>query len=244
MAKSRKASAKQTLRRLLRDGATDLARHLTTVMTSDDPAGPHRARVTLRRLRVVLTAFKPLIARKLYARQQSALRDTFRLLGPLRDADVLVLTLNQPALHAAAAKTRAEVRATLTAPHLHRFRGHAWARRHTRKQRNAPAPRLATPALNRIWQALQSGSPDLIQLHPETRHELRKSLKTLRYLSDAFAPDAPDALKALQQDLGTLNDHATARRHGLPAPDDAPTLASAQTHWTALRASPPWWPAK
>ena len=242
MAKTRRDTAKQTLRRLMRDGAADLARHLHGVMTSDDPAGPHKARVTLRRLRVVLAVFKPLIARKLYARQQSTLRATFRLLGTLRDADVLALALNTPELHAAAATTRAQVRATLTPPHLHRFKGHAWARRHTRKTRNAPDLRLAAAAFDRVWQALQSGSPDLIHLPPEPRHELRKSLKTLRYLGDAFAPDAPDALKALQEDLGTLNDHATARSHGLPAPDDAPFLATAQTHWTTLRASPPWWP--
>lgn len=251
MAKSRKASAKQTLRRLMRDGAADLSRHLHSVMTSDDPAGPHKARVTLRRLRVTLAAFKPIIAHKLYARQQTALRDTFRLLGLLRDADVLALALNQPALHAAATTTRRQVRATLTAPHLHSFKGHDWSRPRTRKQRNAAATRLAAPALNRIWHSLQAQSPDLIQLDTEPRHELRKSLKTLRYLGDAFAPLWPDAplhavlpaLKALQEDLGTLNDHATARAHGLPAPDDAATLASAQTHWTTLRASPPWWPA-
>jgi len=250
VAKSRKASTKDTLRRLMRDGAGDLARHLNAVMTSDDPAGPHKARVTLRRLRVALAAFKPLIARKLLTRQQTALRTTFRLLGTLRDADVLAAALNQPALHAAAATTRAHVRATLTAPRLAPFNGHSWARPRTRKQRNAPATRLARSALDHIWHRLQAQSADLLHLPVEARHDLRKSLKTLRYLGDAFAPLWPDAplaaflpgLKALQEDLGTLNDHATARSHGLPAPDDAPLLAPSQTHWTTLRASPPWWP--
>jgi CHAD domain-containing protein len=251
-------SAKDAIRLVMTLGATEFARHLRGVMTSDDPEGPHKARVTLRRLRVALTAFKPLIAKPLYTRLQTALRATFRNLGTLRDADVLALTMNQPDLHAAAAATRTTVRADLTASraaHLggritRAFAAKSWHRPGTKSHRTAPAAVLAAAALHKTWHTCLAFGPNLTTLPAETRHELRKSLKTLRYLGDHFTAlwpgPAQDALtsrlKSLQEDLGTLNDHAVARALGFTAPDDAPYLATAQTHWSALRDTSPYWP--
>ncbi len=250
-------TAKNAVRLLMTKGAADFVGYLRGVMSSDDIEGPHKARVALRRLRVALQAFKPIVAKPLYDSLQTALRDTFRTLGTLRDADVLALAMNLPDLHAAATATRAQVRADLKSARAARlggritraFAGKSWRRQGTKSARNAPAAALAATALDRAWQTCLTFGPDLIALPPEIRHELRKSLKTLRYLGDHFNSLWPsptrDAfvsrLKALQEDLGTLNDHATARSHGFAAPDDAPFVAAAQTHWTALCASPVWW---
>lgn len=254
-----KTSAKDAVRLLMTPGATEFARHLRGVMTSDDPEGPHKARVALRRLRVALTAFKPIVAKPLYAKLQTALRATFRTLGTLRDADVLALAMNQPDLIAAATATRAQVRADLTSARASRqggqitraFAAKSWRRQGTKSLRNAPAAILAASALDQTWHTCLNFGPDLTILPAETRHELRKSLKTLRYLGDHFTAlwpgPAQDALvsrlKALQEDLGTLNDHAVARALGFAAPDDAPFLTAAQTHWSALRDAAPYWPA-
>ncbi len=251
-------SAKDALCLLMALGASDFARHLRGVMTSANPEGPHKARVTLRRLRVALTAFKPIVAKPLYAKLQTAMRDTFRTLGTLRDADVLALAMNLPDLHAAATATRTQVRSALTATRASRLGGQitrafaakSWRRQGTKSLRNAPAARLAAAALHKSWHTCLKFGPDLTILPAETRHELRKSLKTLRYLCDHFtnlwtgpAHDALVArLKLLQEDLGTLNDHASARALGFDAPDDAPFLTAAQAHWAALRDTAPWWP--
>lgn len=250
-------TAKDAVRLLMTKGATDFAGHLRGVMTSDEVEGPHKARVALRRLRVALQAFKPITAKPLYDALQTALRDTFRTLGTLRDADVLALAMNLPELHAAATATRTQVRADLKSTRAARLGGRitrafaakSWRRQGTKSARNAPAGTLAATALDRAWQTCLAFGPDLIALPTEIRHELRKSLKTLRYLSDHFTALWPgptrDAfvarLRDIQEDLGALNDHATARTHGFAAPDDAPFLAAAQTHWTALCATPVWW---
>jgi CHAD domain-containing protein len=251
-------SAKDALCLLMTLGATEFARHLRGVMTSDDPEGPHKARVALRRLRVALMAFKPIIAKPLFSRLQTAMRDTFRTLGTLRDADVLAQATNLPDLHAAASATRTQVRADLKAVRASRLGGQitrtfaakSWRRQGTKSLRAAPAARFAATALHKSWHKCLKFGPDLTILPIETRHELRKSLKTLRYLCDHFtnlwtgpAHDALVArLKVLQEDLGTLNDHASARTLGFDAPDDAPFLATAQTHWSALRDAAPYWP--
>ena len=93
---------------------------------------------------------------------------------------------------------------------------------------------------------------DLTLLPEDQRHDLRKSLKLLRYLSDQFGPIWPGPshdefiaiLGSLQDDLGRLNDLAVARARGLTSPDDPLTLAHAQTLWTRLRACPTFWANK
>lgn len=252
-----KTSAKDAVRLLMTDGAAEFAENLRGVMTSDQIEGPHKARVALRRLRVALQAFRPIIAKPAYADLLNTLRDTFRTLGTLRDADVLAHAMNLPDLHAAATATRSQVRDALDSAradqlgrHIIRtFAGKAWHRHGTKPQRNAPAAPLAARALDRCWRTCLKFGTDLTTLAPEARHDLRKNLKTLRYLGDHFSALWPgptrDAfvarLKILQEDLGTLNDHATARAQGFATPDDAPFLAAAQTHWAALSASPVWW---
>ena len=79
-------------------------------------------------------------------------------------------------------------------------------------------------------------------LPEDQRHDLRKSLKTLRYVSDQFRPLWPKSdpafltlLADLQDDLGHLNDITVARSMGQDVPDAPQVLAHAQTLWAALQ---------
>ena len=226
-------------------------------MTSDDIEGPHKARVALRRLRAILRAFRPVLRKRFYRRHLHKLRVLAHTIGTLRDADVLARDFGHPNLVAAAALLRRKTRRTLT-----RNRADRWPLRLTRAlkrskwhrsgksakagRRAAVAP-LAKAALAGAWRTCLRHGPDLTLLPQDQRHDLRKSLKTLRYLCDAFAPLWPGTgdflapLADLQDDLGCLNDLAVARAHGLILPDQPQTLAHAQTLWTRLQTAAPFW---
>jgi len=95
----------------------------------------------------------------------------------------------------------------------------AWLTR-TDTARERPARAFAAQALTRRRRKLLKRSRDLAALDDAARHKVRIEAKKLRYAADAFAPlfDAKAAdrflkpLKALQDDLGQLNDAATAER--------------------------------
>jgi len=239
------------------------ARHLRGVLAKDDPEGPHRARVALRRLRTALGGFAPILdpaARRALADEARAL---FRSLGRLRDADVMRAACTDPAqldhLTAEADRIRAEVRDEMRraqADHFaQRLEGQladtGWQRTDGRWGRRGLGP-LGRRALTRTWAACRVQGKGLIRLPDTARHEFRKSLKTLRYLSEFFAPFWPGPrhdhflghLRALQDALGTLNDLALARAlTGAtgPAPGEAAALQQAATAWKALVRSGPWW---
>ena len=250
--------ADKALRRLIRAGALAFARHLAQLMTSDDPEGPHKARVALRRLRAAFTAFRPILRAPVYRRQTATLRNLGREIGRLRDADVLALALNLPDFATAATHQRA-----LTRRALRKARAARWADRLADKLADGPAPKswfrksrkspvlpLAVKALDHAFQRSRSHGPDLTVLPEEQRHDLRKSLKSLRYICDHFRPLWPQAdpafptlLAALQDDLGHLNDISVARALGQTLPDAPEVLAHAQTQWAALLATPHFWAA-
>lgn len=236
--------------------------HLGRVMTSDDPEGPHKARVALRRLRSALTGFAPVIdpdARRAMAGQA---RDLFRCLGRLRDADVLLAGCLDPAAVAGLAtdadRIRSDVRAEMLAMDAAgfadgltaRLHGKDWLRQDKRGKRwhRRGLPRLARRALDRAWQACLAHGTSLPDLPPETRHELRKDLKTLRYLSEYFAPFWPGPrqdrflahLRDVQETLGTLNDSTLAPLPPEPGALSA-MLASASNALKALVKAGPWW---
>ena len=252
--------AKSALRSLATHGSSSFAHHLTQMMTSDHIEGPHKARVDLRKLRALLAAFRPIIRKPLYRRHQSQLRDLARIIGVLRDADVLAAPFALPEFAAAAADQRLTTRARLTklcaadaADALtEAYDTKSWHRagKTAKAARKSKVQPLAVKALDHSWRDCLDHGPDLTLLPEDQRHDLRKSLKTLRYLSDHFAPIWPERhggfttlLAGLQDDLGRLNDLSVARAHGLDAPDDPDLLAHAQTLWHRLHASPIWWTA-
>jgi CHAD domain-containing protein len=227
--------------------ARSVGTHLHTLHTTDDPEGPHQLRVALRRLRVALRFFRPILDPHLARDLAEAARDLGRLVSPLRDADVLVaehlLPHAAPPLAAHLARfrqdTRADVRQRLegvgaTAFAIRLLKHGAlggWQRQGARARLHAPLLSILAPGFDRLWHQVRHRGNRLASLDPEERHEFRKDLKKLRYASE-FLKTGPRqkiftaALKKLQEDLGALNDLAVleAFAPSLATPSDEAAL--------------------
>jgi CHAD domain-containing protein len=112
--------------------------------------------------------------------------------------------------------------------------------------------RLGRRALGRAWHACLGHGTDLATLDAEPRHELRKDLKTLRYLSEYFASFWPGGrcdrflihLRGLQDNLGLLNDLALARMLTdvvAVTAEEAAALSVARRSWKSLQKTGPFW---
>ena len=250
---------------VLTAGAQEFALFLDDLLASDDPVGPHKSRVALRRLLAALAAFKPIIAPDLAESLATRLKGYFKVIGQVRDADVLAHDIsgagNPDTLQAEADRVRRKVRKRL----LHkradrlvhqvekRFRGTDWRRRTraAKALRHGPVSGLAAAALDKTWTKCLSHGADLAGMTSFERHELRKTLKTFRYLCEYFSGLWPGdqaapfhaILCALQDDLGILNDLVMARTRGLAVDDagESPTLRRVETAWAELAGSAKWW---
>lgn len=267
-APDRKMPAGDALALLAGRALDDFSRALEVVRHSEDPEGPHQARVALRRLRTHLRAARKLAQGEGLRPLEARARELFRILGTLRDADVLAHDVGpaDPATlarrFAEAAAVRAEVRARLAEAGADRFAAEAAAAiaapdwRGPRAER--PFGRYAARALQRAFDRVAAHGKHLAEMPDPERHEARKDLKALRYLVDDFAPLFPrrdvapfrKRLRRLQDSLGLLNDlalaAAAAEAEGT-APDPAraarraEALAAAEDDWTALRKARPFW---
>ncbi len=255
------------VREILTVCAEDFERHRARLMRSDDPEGPHGARVALRRLRTALDAFRPILRRRHRRAVAQEARALFRRLGELRDADVLCDTaandVTRTVLAQEATQQRARVRAELTAAGAEGFaervdaltKGARWSRRRTRRRVARPVERSAAEALQNAWGAARAHGKSVAAMDTEARHGFRKDLKALRYLTDFFAPLWPGRrqrrflarLKRLQEALGTLNDLAVAEARlgaegsAARADEAAVAMAEAEREWRRLRRMRPWW---
>lgn len=262
VALSPEISAEEALRLILATQCEALDARLAQIMDSDDPEGPHRARVALRRLRAALGAFDPILDPDTARALHKELRRLFRRLGKLRDADVQAALTADPAHAAEAAAQRSAIRDRLRRGHelllgtnlRVLFLGKSWRRKgsRARERRHAPVGDLATQALDRAWAAsLDHGGaiPDMAEID---RHELRKDLKTLRYVAEFFAPLWPGPaqdkflteMRDLQDALGLLNDLRLVAGAPTAAPRAqaaAEALQEAQDRWRQLRRAGPWW---
>lgn len=246
--------AEDAMRALLSAAAQDFALQLSLLMVTSDPEGPHKARVALRKMRTYLAAFAPILAKSWHHELSGRLCGYFRTLAVVRDADVLAHDLDHPELVDKADLLRRKVRKSLarhSASRLSRdiardFSGRRWHHKGSRDLRQGSVSRLAAAALARAWDRSLAHGADLRRLEPPERHRLRKSLKTLRYLAEAFAPLWPgpehDAflatLRPLQDDLGLLNDAAMAEARGIAPVGLAGILERAQGLWAGLQATP------
>lgn len=259
-------SAASALEHILTAQAEAFATAFAGLVESDEPEYPHKARVALRRLRSALDGFAPITDDGARKRMAGKARKLFRDLGPLRDADVMAHGFAAPedkdAALAHADTLRAQVRSRLAdraaefaADMAEALQGGALIAGSgtARRLAGAPAPILAQLALQRAWAEVQSFGPGIATLSTEDRHEFRKDMKTLRYLSEFFAAYWPGAardrflarMEKLQDDLGELNDIAAVA--GGAGEDPALTarfdkaLEKAVRHWQRLSAEGPWW---
>jgi len=210
-----------------------------------DPEGVHQLRVGVRRLRSLLTLFGKLVARERLAWLQGEARWLMSELGPVRDRDVFATETLPPvarsrpndaalaALRATAEDARehayARLRETMASPRYTRFvlmlaqwvgeRGW-WAEADAARRRALAEPigPAARRVLDKRAKVVRKRGRSFAELDSEQRHEVRKSLKKLRYAADFLRSLHPDKgtkrylkrLAALQDAFGHMNDMATA----------------------------------
>ena len=227
--------------------------NVPAIAASDDPEGPHQLRIGLRRLRSALAMVREALSGAEHARLGAEARWLGQEVGRLRDLDVARADLVRPAAAAlpdapgfdaleAALRARGEaercaLRATLAGARVRRFmldlsayvacRGWLDPSDWSQTARLArPVPEVTAEALDHRLGAAAKRARGIAKLSTEARHDLRKSLKKLRYTAEfAASLNAEKAvkpflkrLKALQDVFGSLNDAAMAEAL-LLAPD-------------------------
>jgi inorganic triphosphatase YgiF len=212
--------------------------------TAPDEAALHQARVALRRLRSALSIWRPLLADPLAPRLNAELRWLSGVLGDARNLDVLIGRLGTGALRdkliadrgsayaaAAAALASSRSRAALLALAEYVAVG-AWRDDPlTADVRDQPAARFAATTLAVLRRKVKRRGRDLVAASDEERHDVRKDAKRLRYAAEFFGSVFTEgkqrrrhrrfvtALGGLQDQLGALNDLATAETMLLADPD-------------------------
>ena len=209
----------------------------------DDPEVPHQLRIGLRRLRTGLRIFAAVAADKDLKRLSKAARNLGRVVGHLRNADVLVEDIAEPAIaalgkdrrHAALLDYLAEARLRERQNVRTLIAGKDWTRLklncmlfdqaveralHRAPDRIAARkfPAVAAEALENTWQEVRERGRGFADHKIAERHEMRKTLKTMRYASDYLMPIYPgpdsrtffERLRGLQNVFGYLNDVAMA----------------------------------
>lgn len=224
------ASTAATLDAVFSSLARSIENDLGRALSSADPSGTHKLRVSLRRLRAALAAFKPVIRRKIRKRLARSARWLGRVLSPLRDADAAIEDVVSgvadvdddmlAALRDWRERVRAKVRAHLissNASQLHidlsqLAEDGSWRRRSRKAEARCGASSdvLLAPALNQAWRRVDARGKRLQKLDKSECHSMRKDLKTLRYLSEIavteeIAPRLP-LLRKLQVRLGRVSD--------------------------------------
>jgi triphosphatase len=211
-----------------------MAHNLQCVLTTLDPEGPHQLRIALRRTRVALRVFEPVMRRKASERLVETARVLGRIVGELRDADVMIDEIISPAARGDTAllaaieawrqEVRGRVRAKLFAIDAQGIAAtfardaatYAWIKPSVRQ----PARDVIRSAQEAFWvkaEPLASRMPNLSHLE---LHQLRKAVKALRYGAElaASAGLQSDAsrYKRIQDALGYANDTAALEQFRPP----------------------------
>jgi CHAD domain-containing protein len=197
-------------------------------------AALHQSRVAIRRLRSAFSIFKPMIGDA-----GAELRDAFRWLsselGDARNLDVLLERAGPGQLRDRIVVAREtaydRVCEVLASPRVRLLMlefaewaaGDTWAGSFVGKAGcEQSARKFAIKALNRFRRKVKKDGHDLAHADDGVRHELRKDAKKLRYAAEFFATLLEKkgekrrykrfvrALQSLQDQLGSMNDLATA----------------------------------
>lgn len=266
-----------------RAAADQILSNWQAVLATSHPEGPHQLRVGLRRLRTAIKVFKGAITHPHLSLISRQARDLARVVGDLRDADVLLSDIYVPALSQLSDENNGQLMHDLLVEHADRrieivrssLESGKWSQLQLncilfeqaveRAVGSAKAKvsddRIAAAArksLRKCWRQVKDWGQRIEELSSAERHEMRKSLKTLRYATEFFASlfgaDTVSpylhTLKNLQDVFGYLNDVSLARHLSSLAekshPKRAELLICAQeiSDWHNERADEAWHDAK
>lgn len=218
------------------------------VLDHQDAAALHQARVAIRRLRSALTIHKSVFTDRALPGLNAQLRWLAAELGKARDIDVLLKNTKEQDIRAQLLEARGAAYDTVEiALQSARARGLMidlvewlsmgdWLRDDVNAEaRTTPVLGFAARTLRKLRKKVKLQGRDLEALDDESRHELRKTAKKLRYATEFFAAlyDRKrdrrrfkrflSALEGLQDSLGDLNDlsaaSATLQRLGVTSAD-------------------------
>ncbi len=182
------------------------------VMEGIDPEGVHQMRVGLRRLRSLLSLYKPLIPPEGYADLREELRWVAGSLGPARDWDVFAENLEhiragapenseledltkkvaaiQAKSYTLAQETLRSTRHTrlllVFSEWLARRQWRESMNKEQRKQLGQPVDKFAARILGKRHKQVRRKGRNLLELSPEERHQVRIASKKLAYGSRFF----------------------------------------------------------
>ena len=208
-----------------------------------DPEGVHQMRIGLRRLRSALSIFSKFVPDDQRVWLKDGARRAANIPGPARDWDVFQSELLAPVaasrpadktLRALQSKARTQCRACYRRMRRDLAKGdyiefvlrfgqwleeRAWRTDADLKAKHeAPIGSFARKILKKRHKHAMSAGSNFTKLSTMQRHDLRITLKKLRYTAEFFAPlfDKKTtktflrSVKTLQNDLGSLNDVAVA----------------------------------
>ncbi len=206
---------------------------------SDDPEFIHQLRVALRRLRSALRLFSPALPAEFVKRWSDGLKDAADGLGAARDLDVMLAEVLSPVaesgladdatqrLIAMAVDRRDREKATtreqlLAASHGRQMLALAsdlYALQSDALVKSANLTTFARLQLTQLRKRARKRFTAAGDLHAEKLHELRVSLKRLRYGIEFLLPLLPEKstvrfaneIAEIQETLGYLNDESVAR---------------------------------
>ncbi|WP_244662133.1 CHAD domain-containing protein [Mesorhizobium huakuii] len=200
-----------------------------------DAEAVHQARVSLRRLRSLCSICKSQFDDCRFDRLREELTWLASEFGDARNIDVMIDRASSEALSIRLQDARDEayaaVEASLSSARARTLMIDAaewisirdWRTDQTDETLHEQSSRdFASGVFDRLWKKVAKGGNNLIDADDETRHEVRIAAKKLRYAAEFFEPLYKSkaeakrhrrfimAMKDLQDQLGSLNDLATA----------------------------------
>jgi triphosphatase len=236
-----------------------IAHNLECVLTTLDPEGPHQLRIALRRTRVALRVFEPVMRAKTNARLVETARALGTIAGELRDADVLIDEIIAPAardetglmvaLTAWRQEVRGRVRARLLAANAPAMAANfanaagapGWLKPDALKADMTFADLIASAQVA-FWEKAEPLAARLADLSHLELHQLRKAVKAMRYGAELAASAGLDGnvvprLKRMQDALGYANDTAALEHFNPPVFGEASALQRVRESLIAQRQS-------
>ncbi len=235
-----------------------IAHNLECVLTTLDPEGPHQLRIALRRTRVALRVFEPVMRRKANTQLVETARTLGGIVGELRDADVIIDEIITPAardqvsllsaLNAWRQEVRGRVRARLlawdaqglVAGFTQDAATSAWLKSGVRGA--VSFADVVGDAQQAFWDRAAPLAARLAHLSHLELHQLRKAVKAMRYgaelgasASIEGAEELAPRLKRIQDALGFANDTAALEQFAPPVFGEAAAMRDLRTRLLASR---------